>query len=554
MNNEEELKKLTEKYWRENWNVGKYIQKLLPEELTYLREYNRITAKPTEILVQLVGYSWEPLLISVCAYKPEKVVLVLNEWYAKQEGKARGIKFQENIAKLKDKNLIDHTPGILPQPCETVKDRPEEVFRFLKKHVLPFVNEGKRVVVDITGAKKSMVSGAYLFSSYTNVSVSYVDYEDYSEDFGKPYGYTCKPGELENPMESFKLREWDRVRQLYEQYAFRRAKELIAEIKEGTKSFFEDDELKSLDLLTDWLEFYRLWDEGDYSGSWYKWDGDDTFRAIRKRSKISDAYCPTAVKKLGNLWPNKNDLKELKSGFKAIEGSEDIEKSIYLEDEEILVYAYDELEKIKRLIEHNEDYRSALLRAAGLNEVLLKARIVRAWVSNNFVVEVKGKQLTREDIKNHNECSRYLPKLDAKGVLDAGATYLHMALRWEEGKGDKYAIKLNKLEEFNYPIAHRSVDGPMLADFWKPLKKKHKGFGLPDDVFNIRNKAIHFCLSIPKEIAEVAVAMAEKNIEDFQEEWINVTITNETYEAMTWNELCDACDITFLSRRGNKNE
>jgi hypothetical protein len=396
-----------------------------------------------------------------------------------------------------------------------------------------------------------MVSGAYLFSSYTNVSVSYIDYEEYSEEYRKPYGHTCKPDELENTMELFKLREWDRVRQLYEQYAFRRAKELIAEIKEGAKSFFEDEELNSIDCLMEWLEFYRLWDEGDYRGSWEKWDGDDKFRAIR--SKISDVYCPTAVKKLGNLWPNKNDLKGLKSGFKAIEGSENIEKSIYIEDEEILVYAYDELEKIKRLIEHNEDYRSALLRAAGLNEVLLKARIVRSWVRNNFVVEVKGKQLTREDIKNHSEYSRYLPKVDDKGVLDAGATYLHMALRWEEGKGEKYAMKLNKLEEFDYPIAHRSVDGPILIEFWKSMEKP-KGFGLPDDVFNIRNKAIHFCLSIPKEIAEVAVAMAEKNLEDFREELINVTVTNGTYEAMSWNELCDACAIIFLPRRGNKNE
>ena len=545
MNKEEELRKLTEKYWRENWDVEKYIQKLLPEELTYLREYKRITAKPTEILVQLVGYSWEPLLISVCAYKPEKVVLVLNEWYAEQEGKARGFKFQENIAKLKDKNLIDHTPRILPKPCETVKDKPEEVFKFLKKHVLPFVNEGKRVVVDITGAKKSMVSGAYLFSSYTNVSVSYVDYDDYSKDFGKPYGYTCKPGELENPMERFKLREWDRVRQLYEQYAFKRAKELIAEIKEGTKFFFDDDELKSIDYLMDWLDFYRLWDEGDYNGSWYKWNEDDNFRAIR--NNLSDPYCPTAVKKLGKLWPNKNNLKELKSGFKAIEGSENIEKSIYLEDEEILIYAYDELEKIKRLIEHNEDHRSTLLRAAGLNEVLLKARIVRSWVRNNFVVEVKGKQLTREDIKNHDEYSRYLPKVDDKGVLDAGATYLHMALRWEEGKGKKYAIKLNKLDEFDYPIAHRSVNGQILKKFWKSVKE-HKKFGLPDGIFELRNKAIHFCLSIPKEIAAVAVTMTEKNLEDFRKEWINVTVTNGTYEAMSWNELCAACDITFLSR------
>ena len=315
MNREERLRNQTERYWREGWDVEVYIQKLLPEELAYLREYKRITSKPAEILVQLVGYSWEPLLISVWTYRPEKVILILNEWYGKQEGKARGVKFQEIIAKLKEQNLIDNTPEILPLPWETVKDRPEDVFKFLKKHVLPFVNEGKRVVVDITGAKKSMVAGAYLFSSYTNASVSYIDYEEYNEEYGKPYGYTCKPDELKNPMELFKLREWDRVRQLYERYAFWRANELITEIKDGAKSFLEEEELKSIDFLMEWLDFYRLWDEGDYRGSWDKWDEDAKFKEII--SKVKDA-CPTAVKKLGKDWPNKNDFTELDSGFKAI--------------------------------------------------------------------------------------------------------------------------------------------------------------------------------------------------------------------------------------------
>jgi hypothetical protein len=543
MNWEERLRNLTEKYWSDKWEVEEYIQKLLPDELAYLRDKNRITAKPAEILVQLVGYSWEPLLISVCAYRPKKVVLILNDWYNDQEGKARGIVYQEYIAKLKELNLIDDTPENIPQPWEPVKDRPEEVFKFLKKHVLPFVNKGKRVVVDITGAKKSMGSGAYLFSSYTNASVSYIDYEEYSEKYGKPYGYTCMPDELTNPMELFKLPEWDRVRQLYARYAFRSANELIAEIKDASESFLEAEELKSTDSLMAWLEFYRLWDEGDYRGSWDKWNNDDTFKRI---SNVKDA-CPTAVKKLGKDWLIKDGCKELRFGIEEKEGSKDIEKSIYLKDEELLVYAFDELEKIKRLIKYNEDYRSALLRAAGLNEVLLKARVVRSWIQNRFVIEVDGKQLTRGDIKNSDKYKHYLSQID-KELRKIGATYFHMALRWEESKGDKYALKLRGLEELGRPIAHRAVGGPMLIEFWKSVNKP-KGFGLPDDVLKLRNKAIHFCLSIPKELAEVAIAMAETNLGDFKSEWINVTVTNGTYEAVSWNDLCDACEITFLPRR-----
>lgn len=537
MNGEEGLRNLTERYWFEKWGVEKYIQKLLPEELNYLKEHEGITTKPTEILVQLVGFSWEPLLISVCAYRPEKVILILNEWYNRQEGKARGVKFQEIIAKLKEQNLIDNTPEIFPHPWETVKDRPEDVFKFLKKHVLPFVNEGTRVVVDITGAKKSMGSGAYLFSSYTNASVTYIDYGEYNEEYGKPYGYTCKPDELENPMELFKLREWDRVRQRYEHYAFWAAKELIEEIKKAAGGFFEPEELKSIEPFMKCMEFYGLWDDGDYKRAW------DELQYQRK-----GITCPTAVEKLGKIWPDKNDLKK---GVRSIEGLEDTEDSIYLKDTEIFVYAYDELEKIKRLIKHGEDYRSALLRAAGLNDFLLKARVIKLWVNNQFVIEEKdtiSESKNREDMKQNSDL---LKELDKRLLEFAGASHLIKSLRWKPSKPD-YCIRIQGLEGLGEIKLHRLESAPLLNEFWK--KVEFTKMSLPDDVFNLRNKAIHFCLSIPKEMAEVAVKMAEKNLEDFQSEWVNVTLTNGIYKAMSWNNLCVVCDIKFLPRQAKEEQ
>lgn len=549
MDRERELKNLTEKYWKSRYDVEWYIQELLPKELIYLKNNERgITVDPAEILVQLVGYSWEPLLISVCSYKPEKVVPILNETYSEDEdGAARGKEFEELIRKLNEQGLIDHK--ILLCLYEPVNDQPEDVFRFLKNHVLPSVNKGRRVVVDITGAKKSMVSGAYLFSSYTNTPVAYINYGEYSEECGKPYGYTCKPEELKNPLELFKLHEWGRVRQLYEHYAFQRAKDLTKDIKDGTELFLDCDESTSIDVLIGWLEFYSLWDEGDYRGSLDKWN--DMFGDAG--CTTMDVHCPTAVARLGKIWPSKDNFKEVDSILKEFEGLRGIKKSIYLKDEEFSLYANDELEKIKRLIKYNEDYRSALLRAAGLNEVLLKARIARLWVQNKFVVEMNGGQLTREDIKNNDKYNAYLSKIDRE-LLGVGATYLHMALLWNKDKGDKYAITLYKLKEFGDMVkAHRSVDGLTLNEFWKPLKKP-KGFGLPDGVFQYRNKAIHFCLTISKEIADVAVAMAKNNLEDFQENWIDATLVVENYETMGWDELCDVSGIGFLhkQRKGEK--
>lgn len=535
ISDEEELEYQTKRYWNSDPTAERYIRELLPTEVDYLIKKGKITSElyETEILVQLVGYSWEPILISICAHKPDVIVPILNKKYIEDgDGEVWGAKFKENRRKLKEQDLIEDIPKIFPPQWETVGDQPKDVFRFLKTHVLPFVNGGKKVVVDITGAKKSMASGAYLFSSYTNVPVVYLNYDKYSGKYGRPYGYTCKLDKLENPLKIFKLHEWGRVRQLYENYAFRSANTLVKEIQDGAKSFFDTEDLDSIDVLMKWLEFYRLWDEGDYKACFDKWDG----MLGGAGGETPDAHYPTAVARLGEIWPNKDDFRELKSGFKRIEGLPDITKSIYLKDEEILTYAYDELGKIKRLIIPNEDCRSALLRAAGLNEVLLEARIVRSWVGNQFsAVKSNINYGDRNDMLTVN--SNLLNTID-EGILKKSTNALGLI---EFLQGIKSHLKVRGVR------LSQSVSARRLNEFWLGIESNE--MELPKDVFDIRHKAIHFCLSIPKEIAEVAVKMAEENLKDFQNYWVDGALANGVYEAMNWNKLCGVCGINFLPKK-----
>jgi len=535
MDVKEELRNLTRQYWDEGWNTEKYIKELLLKEMEYLRRENRLKTSEAEILIQLVGFSWEPLLISVCAYKPQKLILILNKFYNMQEGVARGDKFKEYINKLKEQNLINTTPEILPNPFETVDDTPESVFKFLKKHTLPFINEGKKVVIDITGAKKSMVSGAYLFASYTNCPVSYLDYDKYSEEYGKPYGYTCKINELKNPMEIFKLREWNRVEELYEKYAFGSAIEVINEIREGTKLFIEPEENNAIELLVKCLEFYEIWDSGDYR---------EALKRYKDLENQIDILCPSAVNELGEIWYSVEDLK---NSVESLEGLQDITQSIYLKGDKIIIYASDELEKIKRLIDYKGDYRSALLRAAGLSDFLLKARVIKLWLEDKFVIEMDNESFTRKsfEIKEDQRA-----KIDKKLLEYAGATQIIKSLRWQPSKKD-YVMNLYGLDKD--AKAHRSENSPMLEKFWKGINSNN--LNLPDDIFNLRNKAIHFCLSVPKEIAKIAVEFTEKNLEEFIENWSEGSIINGIYEAMNWYDLCDAGGIKFLPKlRRSGNE
>ncbi|RKY87561.1 hypothetical protein DRQ09_04300 [candidate division KSB1 bacterium] len=524
---EENLKSKTDTYFCEGRKTDKYIKELLPEELKYIKERNKKLSS-AEILVQLVGFSWEPLLISVCIYKPEKIYIILNKYYGEIEGNAKGDDYKENINKLKEQNLIDNVPDILPDAWETVEDTPKDVFDFLKKHILSHLNDGKQVVIDITGAKKSMVSGAYLFASYTNCPVSYIDFDRYSEKYSIPYGYTCKINEFKNPMEVFKLREWERVEQLYRQYSFRTAKSLILEIKQSTKSFMKDDGITAINRLIECLKFYEAWDEGDYKGAL------ERYKDLQKI--VPEITCPTAVEKLGEFWPDRENLKE---DIKKLEEMNENNHSIYKKKNEIIVYAEDELEKIKRIVKYQEDYRSALLRAAGLSDFLLKVRIIKLWNDNQFVVEMNGKSYSREDLEKEK-------KLNIKKALleFAGASYIIKCLRYTEYKQD-YVIELN-IKGIGRIKAHRLGKAIMLDKFWENIKAD--GINLPDDIFIMRNKAIHFCLSIPEKMSRISVKFTEENLKEYNKNWTEVSNIAGIYKAMDWQSLCDVCKINFLPK------
>ncbi len=531
---ESELKSLTERYWEENWEPDKYIEQLLPMELKYIKEKEKLNNYiGPEILVLLVGFSWEPLLISLCIHRPKYLVLILNENYGDHnpDGAARGEDFKELIDNLKNQNLLEETPEILPQPWELVKDSPEDVFKFLKRHVLPEVNKDKKVLIDITGAKKSMVAGAYLFAAYSDTPVFYLDFDEYCKKYARPYGYTCKIGSLENPMELFRLRDWEQVKQLYEHYAFWSAKKLIAEIEKGTKLLLEAEETGKIETLTDCLEFYGLWDDGNYKEALL------IYEYLSKKG--IELTPPTAVEKLGGIWPDREKLIE---DIICLEGLKDINKSIYLKEEELLIYVNDELYKINRLIEYNEDYRSALLRAVGLNEMLLKARIVGLWINNQLLAELDNNSpVNRADFERYHK--DLLANLDKELLVQSSGRTIIKTLR----ESRKLKIKLDDLEVKLHPV---SIKESLMEKFWvevseNSLKPLYNIFNL----FELRNKAIHFCLSVSKETAELSMKMARENLREFEERWTANHLSGGTFEAPSWNELCEKCKIDFLPKR-----
>lgn len=498
------LKELTREYWFKTWDEEDesrpqwYVRELLRHELAYKQYLPReLTSDPKEsakakkkcdILVIMLGHSIEPLLQAIVAYQPSQVLMVLNKKYDdERDGEVGGVRYFENrfesaIQQLRDNHLLVDTLTILPEPMIEAGGSPVEIFRFLRKMLLAPINEGKRVVIDITAAKKSMVAGAYLFAAFADVPVSYVDFETYDPVKRRPFGYTCIIEEIESPTEAFRLRDWTLLRELYQHFAFRTSRELLTgalipamkmRLAGDDQGLFEAAEIAAAQRLVKALRVFQLWDEGDFGGAY----------TASLDSDLAHLPLPTAIHTLGkdNYWPKGLTVQELltKVGGLEIGNGGDINSSLYIQHEKLLTYALDELAKIGRLRDNSEESRSALLRAAGLSELLFTARLVRLWVADSLFLF----GLARSATPKKADGDRNLPK--ASGI-------------WSILKclnGEKTTIKAFNSGTIVRLELELRRDAPRLTKFWSD---DFDPYALAD----LRNTAIHFCIPVSADLAK----------------------------------------------------
>jgi len=509
--NENDLQHITQQYWeyeagldeRLRWYILRPHEQLgnkslLEAELAEAERRGNLKAKPCTTLVLLVGHSLEPLLQSVCIYKPEKIVLLLNEkpypvgpgkrpkkWYAYAEH------FVEAVQILTEQHWPHCTiewdvefPGETGYQGYPVEDNPDAVFQKL----VEVLKDEQDVVIDVTGGKKSMVSGAYMYAAYAGTRISYVDFDEYDPEYRRPYGYTCKIGDgLSNPYEAFALREWERVRSLYERYQFREAKQILDGEIRPAMAKWPQNATEAVDLLSNILLFYALWDSGNYREANELLDTLPSFKP------------PDAVTRLGPGWYEfQNDQVT------------HTPRHFYGTVRNVQVYVCDELARINRLIECNEDYRSAFLRAAGLNEVVLVARLV--------------------DYADSSIQPRLLDVLDME-TPSARKLFRSLAnntwnLSWRFLKDDTKSQFGNSL---NVPLTKQ------MDNWWS-----NTSYQKWEDFLDYRNKLAHTYFSVPKKWAQDALAFVQANVEDF---WGPIANMKVHTEALPWPELCELTGV-----------
>lgn len=577
-----ELRLRTQEYWGKRPGYECYyecyIHELLGRELQHANsqpdgaERLRGVGKPVHTLALTVGESFEPLLQVVCVLRPRRVVLILNAYYGDTPGRDHGEDLTQLMVKLasvadlpeemrpelKDKNF---DLVVLPQ------DTPTQVFRALRQAMQkPEAQppEGQTNVVDITGAKKSMVVGAFLYAAHSGLPITYVDFDEYDTQWGKPYGYTCRIGEIANPYETFHLRDWEQVRRLYESYSFRNARALLGEAASaqnagtgilgamsqtldsgGSEPLFDQNDVERVQRLASLLEMYEAWENGDYA----------TAKKIKESFQplLPDDVVPWSIDELGDVWPAVTSAPDARTAADALlrahlalkQGSSKPADSLFAQPVQLLAYVCDELAKIERLITKNEDYRSAYLRAAGLEEFLLKARLCTSWLNGALSVTVGSAPPVAYNALSASDQAKGFAAI----VSHSSADTMRDTLRRKQALELRHA-KMN---------VELSSSAPSLDDYWK-------GKALDFDTFlsswsnpgfsRLRGEAIHTHLYIPHSIADAALALVRAAVEEFKTKWLQhfypgvlANAIDRRVEAPSWARLCEVCELNFLPPR-----
>lgn len=216
----------------------------------------REQAEKVNHLVVTVGTRLLPLLVTLFTTRPRFVTLIVPDRLDDVDG------FVERVAGelsavvndfsgycgkwLKRHPSLDwlrdaETPTLRPSirlarhdGIEPTAD-PSEVYRSLEGDYARWTNDAKEnVLVEITGAKKPIVIGAYQFAASHGWQLGYVDFEKYDPFANAPDPATCRWKRITDPTAVFALPYQRALREAFESGRFDVAKALLVHLKKHT--------------------------------------------------------------------------------------------------------------------------------------------------------------------------------------------------------------------------------------------------------------------------------------------------------------------------------
>ena len=194
-------------------------------------------------LILPLGFSPEPLILSILAIKPERV----------------GLLYTEETEKLLPR-IQDETKLTLAQLYRRKIDGSSTIDVY--KAIMDLYEEWDRpanVAVDITGGKKSMVGGAAMAGTVLGADIYYVDNTEFTQ--GKPEPGTEYLSLLDNPYTVFGDLEVEKAKDLYNGHDYAGAQRVFDQLEKqvGDPSLATVHEAYGHLCAT-----YELWDNIDF--------------------------------------------------------------------------------------------------------------------------------------------------------------------------------------------------------------------------------------------------------------------------------------------------
>ncbi|MDP9750063.1 TIGR02710 family CRISPR-associated CARF protein [Thermoanaerobacter pentosaceus] len=169
-----------------------------------------------ENLILSLGFSFEPLVLTISFIKPKQVLFL----YTKDS--------RENLDK------VIQWAGLLPFQYvaeEIEKDNPVDIYRVLKKIYVEKWNKPDKTAIDFTGGTKAMSAGMAMAGAYLKIDLIYVASE-YNNKMRKPWPGTEKLKVVEDPYEVFGDLEKDKAIALFNKGDFASAYKIFSELEE----------------------------------------------------------------------------------------------------------------------------------------------------------------------------------------------------------------------------------------------------------------------------------------------------------------------------------
>lgn len=246
-----------------------------------------------DILILILGYSADPLLLAVAHHAPAEVVLLREKSLSADYMQRLGGLWDYYRAILRIPRFAD----VMPQP---VGDSAPELYRVVER----LVNEhhGRRVVLDFTGAKKTMVAGAFLAAGMLDLETTYVDFENYDPTLRRPRPGRSRVERVVHPVALFRLREQQQLEQAFDGRRYEEAARLAARLEETARSPEVEDVLGRKEAESRAAEYLFLGDLARAYDDWRQGFYQDSAAGLRKLEQVP---APPQVELLARVWPGK---------------------------------------------------------------------------------------------------------------------------------------------------------------------------------------------------------------------------------------------------------